>query len=146
MSRIATMVQFLRACWREPKEAAHRGHRTSLPLACTFASEPADAATIDHLMPAIPDDVRAFWLIARSASLFKDQQYGQWGIEILDPQGAIEETNRQILSRPQDFHAQDLVLATFLGDSDLLVISCEAGRAEFGSVLVARPLDPRQDW
>jgi len=97
-------------------------------------------------MPAIPDDVRAFWLIARSASLFKDQQYGQWGIEILDPQGAIEETNRQILSRPQDFHAQDLVLATFLGDSDLLVISCEAGRAEFGSVLVARPLDPRQDW
>ena len=39
-----------------------------------------------------PSDLAEFWCKTRSAKLFVDQVYGQWGLEILDPEEAIKAT------------------------------------------------------
>jgi hypothetical protein len=38
------------------------------------------------------------------------------------------------------------VIGKFLGDSDLLVIRADETQSDFGSVIVALPIDPRPDW
>ena len=46
--------------------------------------------------------------------------------------------------RPSDFRERDVVIGTFLGDQELLVISpSESGRCQ---ILIALPLDARSDW
>lgn len=144
MNTVTEIIAFLREQWGQPHEAIHRGERCPFLLACGFAPEPADA--LGQLPLSIPEDVWEFWLVTRSATLFKDQQYGQWGVEVLEPAQALAETSRQAISRPRDFTSSDLVLARFFGDSDLVVISCDPERADFGSVTIALPIDKRDDW
>jgi hypothetical protein len=38
------------------------------------------------------------------------------------------------------------VIGKFLGDSDLLIVRCDAAAKDFEAVLIALPLDPRCDW
>jgi hypothetical protein len=113
-------------------------------LACSFASEPAGA--VDEFPLPIPNDVREFWQVTRRATLFKDQQYGQWGVEVLEPAQALSETSRQLTARPRDFMRSDLVLARFFGDSDLVVLACSPEEPNFGSITIALPIDNRSDW
>jgi len=144
MSNIRETIGLLKTQWAQPREAIHRGERCPFLLACSFAGEPADA--LGQFPSSIPDDVREFWLTTRCATLFKDQQYGQWGIEVLEPAQALSETSRQAIARPRDFMGSDLVLARFFGDSDLVVIACNPRQADFGSVTIALPIDKRSDW
>jgi hypothetical protein len=144
MNKIGEIIRLLRSDWGEPREAFHRGERCPFLLACSFATEPAD--TLWQLPLTIPDDVRKFWEVARSATLFKDQQYGQWGVQVLEPKEALAESSRQVAARPRDFASSDLVLARFFGDSDLVVLPCNPARADFGSVTIAPPLDLRGAW
>ncbi|WP_182113855.1 MULTISPECIES: hypothetical protein [unclassified Actinotalea] len=57
----------------------------------------------------------------------------------------LRRTNREGEGAPpEDFTEHDIVVAEFLGDSDLLAASPEEnGRVQW---LVALPLDPREDW
>jgi hypothetical protein len=144
MSRITEMISFLKAEWGEPHEATHRGQKCPFLLACNFAAEPADG--LEQFPLSISEDVREFWRTTRSATLFKDQQYGQWGIEMLEPVQALSETSHQLEERPRDFITSDLVLARFFGDSDLVVLACNPEQPEFGSVTIALPVDRRADW
>jgi hypothetical protein len=144
MSKVTEFISLLKAQWAQPREAIHRGETCPFLLACSFSTETADK--LDPLPISLPEDVREFWRATRSATLFKDMQYGQWGIEILEPGQALAITSRQTAERPRDFTITDLVLARFLGDSDLLVISCDPNRPDFGSVTIALPLDKRDNW
>jgi hypothetical protein len=38
------------------------------------------------------------------------------------------------------------VVGEFLGDSDLLLVRCDPAAEDYGSVLVALPLDDRSEW
>jgi hypothetical protein len=116
----------------------------------TFSSSVSpDAASDDEiraLRAYLPDDVREFWATTRTARLFEDRQYGQWGLEILAPQQAASISRVRTHERPNDFCGSDLIIGRFVGDSDLLVIRCDASHPDFGHVLVALPLDSRPDW
>src|SRR5260370_678512 len=146
MSKINEIIGSLKDQWATPREVIHRGQKCPFLLACSFALQPAEAAVLERLPVRVPDDVREFWLVSRSASLFKDEKYGQWGVEVLDPMQALAETKRQATSRPHDFQATDLVLARFFGDLDLVVLACDSQHKDYGSVKIALPIDKRPDW
>ena len=137
-------IELLKAEWGRPRDALHRGRRCPFSLACRFAVEPMDVSVRHSL--ELPDSVLEFWRITRHAVLFEDQDYGQWGLEILGLTEALQATTRQRVARPQDFTACDLVLGRFLGDSDLLVIACDPDRSNFGSVMIGLPIDRRSSW
>ncbi|MBM3273453.1 SMI1/KNR4 family protein [Candidatus Kaiserbacteria bacterium] len=118
----------------------------SMTFSCSFAPDPATRDELAALGCDCPRDLAEFWALARTAKLFEDQQYGQWGVEILDPEQAAAMTNRCRLKRGRDFVEGDLVVGKFLGDSDLLVIRCDSSITDYGSVLVALPLDARGEW
>jgi hypothetical protein len=91
-----------------------------------------------------PDEVTALWRASRSARLFADSCYGQWGLAILDPFSSKKRTLAERASRPPDIRSDDVVLGEFLGDQELLVFSpSESGVRR---ILVALPLDPRFEW
>jgi len=144
MSKTTEMIGLLKERWGTPREVFHRGRRCPFLLRCSFASEPAD--TLERMPFSLPEDIREFWLAARSATLFKDHQFGQWGIEILDPDQALRETSRRVAARQRDFITSDLIIARFFGDSDLVVIACDPEQSKFGSVTIALPIDRRPDW
>jgi len=118
----------------------------SMVFRCTFSDTGAKADDISALEVNCPNDLCSFWKAAESAKLFEDQTYGQWGLHILSPSDAAQETQRLAKERPRDFARGDLVTGRFLGDSDLLIVRCNDNKSDFGRVLVAQPLDPRIDW
>lgn len=113
---------------------------------CTFADTGESELAVPESIPAYPTDLVDFWKIARSAKLFEDKSYGQWGLEILDPSSAAMATGKLRDRRFRDYVLGDLVIGRFLGDSDLLVIRCDPSSSDFGNVLVAPPVDPRHEW
>jgi hypothetical protein len=143
MSNIRQTIDFLRREWAQPREAIHRGEKCPFLLACSFA-EPIGGPL--EFPFRLPNDVLEFWHATRHAALFKDQQYGQWGVEMLEPTEALSETSRQVTARPRDFFDSDLVLARFFGDSDLVVLGCNPNQSDYGSVTIALPIDKRSDW
>lgn len=144
MNDVRQAIDLRRAEWADPREAIHRGEKCPVLLNCRFDFEPAEGLSAFPL--SLPKDVVQFWQIAKQAWLFKDNQYGQWGIEVLAPSHAVLETSRQRSARPKDFLDTDLVLARFCGDSDLVMIACNPASPDFGVVTIATPLDVRNDW
>jgi hypothetical protein len=113
---------------------------------CTFSSIGATADEVSAILPNCPDDLWEFWGEARSARLFVDQQYGQWGLEILDPTQAMHATDEYRKERHRDWVDGDIIIGRFLGDSDLLLIRCDRASMDYAKMLVVRPLDPRTNW
>lgn len=99
-----------------------------------------------EVQASLPPDLIEFWKCASSANLFKDSQYAQWGIEIIDFHEARAESARHYSTRPRDFKESDLIIGRFLGDSDLLVVRNDSSAEDFGSIVVALPIDKREDW
>lgn len=92
----------------------------------------------------LPAELRALWRSCSRAVLFKDLDYGQWGLAILTPDASRRRTARCHLERPDEFESQDVVLGEFLGDQELLVVApSESGDRR---LLIARPLDARREW
>lgn len=144
MSKIADIIGLLKEQWGNPREAVHPGRKCPVLLACSFAT--ASAEPLRQLPARIPDDLRDFWQEVRTATLFEDQQYGQWGVVVLDPEEALFETSEQAAARPADFVSSDLVIARFLGDSDLVLIRCDPTLSDFGTMTVALPIEPHDSW
>ncbi len=113
---------------------------------CSFSVAGVNSPVISQWVSACPSDLADFWTIASTARLFEDISYGQWGLEILDPQAAATATKKYQSRRHEDFLAGDLVIGKFLGDSDLLIIRCDPACSDFGSILVALPIDRRNEW
>lgn len=96
---------------------------------------------------SLPEQLLALWNVASSLRLFEDRTYGQWGLVVLPPATAVEETEFRMRSGPaQRIRPGDLVVGRFLGDSDLLLLRCESGADDFGRVLVELPVYPRSEW
>ena len=70
---------------------------------CSFSDEKVDREEFAALPFGCPVDLIEFWSFSRSARLFEDREYGQWGLEFLSPRQAVEETNLLQSRREQDF-------------------------------------------
>ena len=144
MTDISTQLEKIGE-WASPRRAIHRGGRECpFLLSSTLLAGPASESELSRL--TIDHGLREFWLAAKSADLFKDKKYGQWGLRILSPEESKEETGRMLLLRPNDFKITDLVIGKFYGDSDLLVVDTARAVGDGFTVLVALPIDPRVDW
>lgn len=92
----------------------------------------------------VPGEVIDLWSATRAARLFEDEDYGQWGLLLLEPQASRQRTEAERSERPQDFRDDDIVIGEFLGDQELLVLApSEVGLRR---VLIALPLDARAEW
>ena len=114
-------------------------------LASRF-SQPASVDEIKHAWPdgQLPSELTLAWRRSRESWLFEDTNYGQWGLHLLAPQDCAAITRRELVGRPEDYRSDEIVIAEFLGDSDLLVMSPNAtGGAK---ILIALPLYFREDW
>ncbi len=91
-----------------------------------------------------PPDVAALWACCDGAELFKDQDYGQWGLELLAQGKSAYLSDYFIKNRPRDFKTGDVVIGAFIGDQDLLVVA----PSETGSrrILIALPIYERSEW
>jgi hypothetical protein len=144
---IQETIQRMKDAWSVPRRQTRSdAAEPDFMLSCTFADEPARSDELAVLQGSVPEDLMAFWRLTRTASLFVDLHYGQWGLEILSPSEAVRETHLQRRNRPAQYRDGDVVIGRFLGDSDLLVIRCDEKGADFGKILVALPIDPRPDW
>jgi hypothetical protein len=88
----------------------------------------------------VPPELHEFWLAAGAAELFVDADHGQWGLRIFSPTVSATRSREEMVRRPKEFAMDDLVIGEFLGDQELLVIDRD------GHVMVALPIDRRQDW
>lgn len=102
--------------------------------------------TIKALIPGCPSDLIDLWRTTQSATLFQDVEYGQWGLDLLSPGRSVAATIDFRSKRTKDFIDGDCVVGVFLGDSDLLLVRCDPLQKDYGSVLVALPIDQRQEW
>ena len=105
-----------------------------------------DADLIESLGLVLPPSVRDFWDGASGLVMFADMAHGQWGLVIWSPDQAYVRHQRYASPRPTEYRTGDLLIGEFLGDSDLLLVRCEPGASDFGSIMVALPLDPRPVW
>lgn len=147
MGNIESLVSRLKDEWTVPRPATHHGTRVPVPLRCSFAS-PAREGDLALVAAQFitPASVLEFWQISDGARLYEDEQYGQWGLLLFSATDALAKTAEFAAQRPRDFKQGDLVLGTFLGDSDLLLVRCDPSLNSFGSVVIALPVDERADW
>lgn len=112
----------------------------------SFVGDPSSATELEIAWGArsLAEDAQEFWRVCRSARLFVDVDYGQWGLVLLPPLESRTRTDTEIRTRPVDFRSDDIVIGEFLGDQELVVIAPSESGAR--RILVALPLDPRSDW
>jgi hypothetical protein len=92
----------------------------------------------------VSPEAAALWAATGEAWLFRDVQYGQWGLHLLPPDEGARVTARERSQRPSEARPDDVVVGEFLGDLELVVLApSEAGDRR---VLVALPLDKRDEW
>ena len=115
-------------------------------FACSISNRAATESELSALPFECPEELRQFCREVATGRLFEDQEYGQWGLEILDPTQSVEVTGRFHQERQRDSRNGDLVVGRFLGDSDLLIVRCDPSADDFGVALIALPLDPRVEW
>jgi hypothetical protein len=133
--------------WSRPRRTSDSDlSQPDLELVCRFAEGGATDAAVQCATGEVPPDVTEFWRLHSSARLFVDETYGQWGLDLLAPSEATQATAAFRSLRPKQRRRGDLVLGRFLGDSDLLIVRCERANVDYGSVLVALRLDPREAW
>jgi hypothetical protein len=143
---IPNAIEFLRQESSRLAEPIPIDDMPSMTFATSFSPDGVAPSEVNESCRDCPSDLREFWSVARFARLFEDKQYGQWGLEILCPRKAADFSRQCRAERDVDFLEGDLVIGRFLGDSDLLLIICDATSQDYGNVLVALPLDPRCEW
>jgi hypothetical protein len=119
---------------------------TGLRLACRVSEAAATDAEIRQLQGAIPSELKRFWENCREAVFFVDVDFDQWGLHVLGPLAAIQVTDRMRIERANDILNSDLVIGSFRGDSDFVILRNDPGAVDFGQVVVGLPLDARKDW
>lgn len=122
----------------------HDGRKTLLLLANSFSLESASGSEMLGLQydPGLCE----FWKHSASADLFKDVQYGQWGLHILSPSGAREKTEEWLRIRPTEFRNTDVVIGAFYGDGELLVMDTDKCGTGGCVMIIAMEIDSRKYW
>jgi hypothetical protein len=94
----------------------------------------------------LPPSIVALWHNASSLRLFEDVTFGQSGLILLPPNGALKATEFQCRTRASEMRRGDLVVGEFRGDSDLLLVRCDNKSDDFGRVIVELPIYRREQW
>ena len=127
--------------FRAFEEPRHGVGTNPFKLGCALAV-PASHDEIEKTWRGdVPIDLRQLWLTSRSARLFEDVEYGQWGLGLLSPEQAAARTAEFYDTYSEDAVQGDIVIGEFLGDLELLILSGDGD-----GVLVVLPLDSRVDW
>lgn len=129
-----------------PKYFSNNGQLSAFRYICEFAED--GETNVEKYLPgiSIPIELSKFWDLTKSATLFKDADYGQWGLRILKSESVAIHTQEYFDQRKDETLIGDLVVGEFLGDSELLIIRCDKSKTDYGSVLIATPIDKREDW
>ena len=113
-------------------------------LRCSLSAPATDEEIRSAWPDGPPAELAEAWSVSRESRLFEDVDYGQWGLVLFSPAASAKRTAEQRALRPDEYCAEDVVVGEFLGDLELLVLApSETGDRR---VLVALPLDGRQDW
>ncbi len=142
MNAIEDVVGRLERLAGPPAPRTHRGACTPFPLRVLLVRGSAAASPTS----AWPADLAWFWAHVAEARLYEDTTYGQWGLVLYSQSEAEAASVRFAAERSTEAIPGDVVVGEFLGDSDLLLVRCDAGAPDFGAVLVALPIDPRPLW
>lgn len=124
--------------WSSPRRAIEHGKETDFKFICEFNI--GFTSEIEN----IPNSLGIFYKITNGAILFKDVDYGQWGLKII-PYEELNEFNQNTKEwRGEDLNDEDLIIGEFLGDLDLVVISLS--KINYGNISICTPMEPREDW
>jgi hypothetical protein len=119
-----------------------------MPMHCqVLPPQPWDQKAFEELLGmTLPLTIINLWNQTSGLRLFEDITYGQWGLILWSPNQIITEQEKRIAQRKEDFRPGDLIIGEFLGDADLLVLRCDATSPDFGNIIIALPLDSREEW
>lgn len=119
-----------------------------MPIQCQVPPpQPWDKKTLeDSLSITLPSAIINVWNQTSGLRLFEDTTYGQWGLIFWSPNQIISEQKKRIAQRKADFRQGDLLIGEFLGDADLLILRCDETSPDFGNVIIALPIDSREEW
>ena len=119
-----------------------------MPMHCqVLLPQPWDKKAFEEALGiTLPLAIAHLWDKTSGLRLFEDVTYGQWGLILWSPDRVLTEQEKRIAQTKEDFRPGDLIIGEFLGDSDLLVLRCNATFPDFGNVLIALPLDSREEW
>lgn len=147
MSNIVIVIEQMKEQWTEPKYPNNKdGSLEPFLLSCSFYTATTSTKATFRKKIAIPKDLQIFWALYDNAELFRDITYGQWGLDILSIEDAIAYSKRGRIYRPSAFKNTDLIIGSFRGDSDLLMINCNEHANNYGQITVVLPIDDRPDW
>ena len=138
-NKLTTVISRRKNKWSSPQIAYHHKEKCPFLLACTFSSGLSDRE-ISDLTPSFPNELLALWRLSKKSELFKDNLYGQWGIEMLTPEESITETEKLRHTRSDETLAGDIVVGRLYGDSELLILT------KNGEIFACTPLDHRHEW
>jgi len=94
----------------------------------------------------LSDDLVSLWGRSSGVVLFREINYGAFGIEICTPSEALGETYRVIKQQPSDFIKGDLIAGKFYADERLILVRCDKEASDFGQVIIVEPTDSRKNW
>ena len=119
-----------------------------MPMHCqVLLPQPWDKKAFEEALGiTLPLAIAHLWDKTSGLRLFEDVTYGQWGLILWSPDRVLTEQEKRIAQTKEDFRPGDLIIGEFLGDCDLLVLRCNATFPDFGNVLIALPLDSREEW
>lgn len=136
------VINHLREAWSTPKRTSDSNLSSpDLKVVCSFLDGGAK-----QLPSGLPPDLTEFWGAYKSARLFEDLEYGQWGLALLSPKDSSERSDVFRNRRTRDYLQGDRIVGEFLGDSDLLLVRSDPELNDFGNVVVVLPIDVRGDW
>jgi len=101
------------------------------------------------LAVTLPSELVQFWDLCSGVRIYEDISYGQWGSIIWSPEKVVDnqvwKTTR--FFNNEDFYFGDIIIGEFRGDSALaLIIRCDRTNSDFGSIIIASSIDPRDYW
>lgn len=146
--RIGRIVEQSRAAGASKRAIVHGGKTLEYVLrSAVLPPSPWSRRELEEgLGVLLPDDVVALWGTSSGLRLFEDVTHGQWGLIVWGPSEVVPRGRVEVGGREEDFRQGDLVVGEFLGDLDFVVLRCDPKAKDFGSVLIALEMDPREDW
>lgn len=145
MESVIYLISAIQESWGHEATVSHWGVQLPFKLKCLFTSG-IDRSISPQELNKLPNDFREFLVVSNGAFLFRDEQYGQWGLELFDLLTSIEETNLFQQEREKDKQEGDRIIGRFLGDSDCLLLRCDSTASDFGYVIIVNAIDTRSDW
>lgn len=135
---------------RVRREPPYEPETSVLPGAhvCTVL-EPAqwDKAEVEAAFEMlISDELTQLWHQCDGMRLFEDKIDGQWGLIVHGPKESLVKQAEFLRDRGEWVLPGDLVFASFRGDLEVVLLRCDKGALDYGSVVVAAEMDERSSW